>query len=102
MSECVVPQMPGGRRRVEGLQLETEPKNKEMDILKNLPSFDSENFSKFLSHGSSSCSGKNGSVSGLNWSKYYNHCHLPQQHLKRYVKLKKHSDLDVKPQGQYW
>lgn len=60
MSEYEVPQMPDGRERVKGLELEVRPENKEMDILKDLPSFNSENFSKF---GSNGCSGKNGSVS---------------------------------------
>lgn len=63
MSECEVPEMPDGRERVEGLQFEDKIENKEMDILKDLPSFNSENFSKFLSHGGNGCSGGTGSVS---------------------------------------
>ena len=60
MSEYEVPEMPDGRERVEGLQLEVKPESKEMEILKNLPSFNSDNFSKF---GGNVCSGRNGSVS---------------------------------------
>ena len=51
--DAVAPQLVNGRERVEGLELEAKVHSKEMDILKNLPSFNSENFSKFTcGHGS--------------------------------------------------
>lgn len=60
MSEYEVPEMLDSGERVGGLQLEGKPETQEMDILKDLPSFNSENFSKF---GSNGCSGRTGSVS---------------------------------------
>ncbi len=50
-----------GKERVEGL---TDAEKKEMDILKDLPSYNSSNFSRVFSQGASSCapSGRNGSV----------------------------------------
>jgi hypothetical protein len=60
MSQCVVPELPDGRERVEGLQLEVKSESREMEILKNLPSFNSENFSRF---GGNGASGKSSLVS---------------------------------------
>ncbi len=61
--DAVAPQLLDGRERVEGLEMEAKVDNKEMDILKNLPSFNSENFSKFLSQGGNGCYGRHNSVS---------------------------------------
>ena len=58
--DAVAPQEDGARERVEWFRVEPRPNFKEMDLLKNLPSFNSENFSKFLSHG---CSGRRSFVS---------------------------------------
>lgn len=63
--DAVAPQLVSGKERVEGLEFEAKMHSKEMDILKNLPSFNSENFSKFTcGHGGNTgSSGRTSSVS---------------------------------------